>query len=122
MVEVICDTNFLIHLATKRIRNIDNIEMDIGTLVFLIPKVVINELLNLHTKKNSNNQIDITLEFIKKFNTIEIEGNFADKEIIEYVKQNPCFVGTMDVELKKMIKKFNGKIISFNKDNLVLEN
>jgi len=29
LVEVICDTNFLIHLATKRIKNIDNLDMEI---------------------------------------------------------------------------------------------
>ena len=28
MVEIICDTNFLIHLATKRIKNIDNIDVE----------------------------------------------------------------------------------------------
>ncbi|MEK6817844.1 MAG: twitching motility protein PilT, partial [Thermoproteota archaeon] len=30
MVEVICDTSFLIHLATRRIKNIDNIDVEIG--------------------------------------------------------------------------------------------
>ena len=28
MVEVICDTNSLIHLATTRIKNIDNLDVD----------------------------------------------------------------------------------------------
>ncbi|MGB1428855.1 MAG: twitching motility protein PilT, partial [Nitrosopumilus sp.] len=31
MVEVICDTNFLIHLATRRIKNIDNLDTEIGS-------------------------------------------------------------------------------------------
>ena len=96
--------------------------MDIGYLKFLVPIVVINELINLEKKKSNNIEIKTTLQFIEKFNTIEINGNFADKEIIEYVKQNPCFVGTMDFELKKIIKKLGGKIISFNKDYLILEN
>ena len=47
MVEVICDTNFLIHLATKRIKNIDNIDVEIGLISFVVPKVVQDELFNL---------------------------------------------------------------------------
>lgn len=96
--------------------------MDIGHLKFLVPKVVINELINLQKKKSNNIEIKTTMEFIKKFNTIEITGNYADKEIIQYVRQNPCFVGTMDFELKKILKQIGGKIISFNKDYLILEN
>ena len=47
MVEVICDTNFLIHLATRRIKNIDNLDMEIGSISFIIPEVVKNELIKL---------------------------------------------------------------------------
>ena len=47
MVEVICDTNFLIHLATKRIKNIDNLDVEIGSISFVVPKVAINELSKL---------------------------------------------------------------------------
>ncbi|MFB5624782.1 MAG: twitching motility protein PilT, partial [Nitrosopumilus sp.] len=50
MVEVICDTNFLIHLATKRIKNLDNLDVEIGQITFVIPQVVKNELLELEKK------------------------------------------------------------------------
>ena len=67
MVEVICDTNFLIHLATRQIRNLDKIELDIGNLTFLIPTVVKNELLNLKKDKQKEFEIIKTLDFIKNF-------------------------------------------------------
>ena len=47
MVEVICDTNFIIQLATKRIKNLDNINMEIGQLTFVVPQAVKNELTKL---------------------------------------------------------------------------
>ena len=50
LVEIICDTNFLIHLATKRIKNIDNLDVEIGTISFVVPDVVITELLKLEKK------------------------------------------------------------------------
>ena len=44
MVEVICDTSFLIQLATTRIKNLSNIEAEIGRVQFVVPDTVISEL------------------------------------------------------------------------------
>ena len=54
MVEVICDTNFLIHLATRRIKNIDNLDVEIGQITFVVPQVVKNELLELAKNPDKN--------------------------------------------------------------------
>jgi len=121
LVEVICDTNFLIHLATKRIKNIDNIDVEIGTISFVVPKVVQAELLNLKNDIQKKQDILDTLNFIKNFKIIPINGKFADKELINYVKNNGGIIGTMDKELKKEIKKNGGSIISFSSDKMVLE-
>jgi hypothetical protein len=121
LVEVICDTNFLIHLATKRIKNIDNIDVEIGPITYVVPKVVEDELFNLKNDIQKEQDILDTLNFIKKFKTISIHGKFADKELINYVKNYGGMVGTMDKELKKEIKKNGGSIISFSNDKMVLE-
>ena len=121
MVEVICDTSFLIHLATTRIKNISNIETEIGSLQFLIPDVVENELHNL--SKDEKKKIDAlaTLEFSKKLKKISISGNFADNALIDYVKKHGGMIGTMDKKLKDEVKKSGGSIISFSNDRIVLE-
>lgn len=121
MVEVICDTNFLIHLSTRRIKNIDNFQTEIGTLLFVVPQVVKNELLNLEKIPEKKQDILDTLKFIKNFKIIPIQGKFADKELIAFVKKNGGIVGTMDKELKREIKKNQGSIISFSNDKIVLE-
>jgi len=121
LVEVICDTNFLIHFATKRIKNIDNIDVEIGTISFVVPKVVQDELFNLKNDSKKQQEILTTLNFIKNFKIIPIHGKFADKELINYVKNNGGIIGTMDKELKKEIKKNRGSIISFSNDRMVLE-
>ena len=121
MVEVICDTNFLIHLATKRIKNLDKIICDIGSIQFLVPNVAYHELKKLQTNLNKQNDIKITLEYIKKFERIQIDGTYADKEIVKYVKNNHSFIGTMDKELKKKVKALGSSIISFQNNNLILE-
>lgn len=121
MVEVICDTNFLIHLATKRIKNIDNLDVEIGSISFVVPKVAINELSKLQNIPEKKQDIIATLNYIKKLKTIPICGNFADKELLDYVKTNRSIIGTMDKALKKQIKQAGGSIISFSQDKIVLE-
>jgi len=121
LAEVICDTSFLIHLATRRIKNIDNLDVEIGSISFVVPEVVKNELIKLQNNPEKKQDIDKTLNFIKKFKIIPIQGNFADKELLNYVKINQSIIGTMDKELKKQIKKVGSSILSFSQDKIVLE-
>ncbi|QUC64497.1 twitching motility protein PilT [Nitrosopumilus sp. K4] len=121
MVEVICDTSFLIHLATKRIKNIDTLDTEIGSITFTIPQVVLNELNKLEKIPEKQQDISRTLNYIKKFKVIPIKGSFADKELIEYIKNHRSIVATIDKELKKQIKNHNGSIMSFSNDRIILE-
>ena len=121
MVEVICDTNFLIHLATNRIKNIDSVDVEIGSISYIVPEVVKNELNNLKDNTQKKQDILTTLDFIKNFKTIPIQGKYADQELINYIKKNGGIVGTMDRELKNEIKKIGGSIISFSNDRIILE-
>jgi uncharacterized protein len=121
LVEVICDTSFLIHLSTRRIKNIDNLDVEIGSISFVVPEVVKNELIKLQNNPEKKQDIDKTLNFIKKFKIIPIQGNFADKELLNYVKINRSIIGTMDRELKKQIKQVGSSILSFSQDKIVLE-
>ncbi len=121
MVEVICDTNFLIHLATRRIKNIDNIDTEIGSIYFTVPEVVKNELIRLQQIPEKNQEITATLNFIKKLKIIPINGVYADQELINYVKNNRSIIGTMDKDLKNKIKKLDSSILSIHNDRIVLE-
>jgi rRNA-processing protein FCF1 len=121
LVEVICDTNFLIHLATRRIKNINNLDVEIGQITFVVPQVVKNELSELAKNPEKNQDIQSTLNYIKNFKTIPILGTFADKELLDYVSNNKVIVATMDKELKKQIKNHGSSIMSFSNDKIVLE-
>ncbi len=121
MVEVICDTNFLIHLATRRIKNIDNLDVEIGQITFVVPQVVKNELSELAKNPKKIQDIQSTLNYIKNFKIIPIIGTFADKELLDYVSNNKVIVATMDKELKKQIKNHGSSIMSFSNDRIVLE-
>ena len=121
MVEVICDTNFLIHLATNRIKNLDNLNVEIGQINFVVPQVVKNELFELEKNPEKKQEIQSTLNYIKNFKVIPILGSFADKELIDYVSKNRAIIATMDKDLKKQIKNNGSSIMSFSNNKIVLE-
>jgi rRNA-processing protein FCF1 len=121
LVEVICDTNFLIHLATRRIKNIDNLDMEIGSISFIVPDVVKNELVKLQQVPEKTQEITTTLNFIKNFNVIPITGNYADQELINHVKNTQSIIATMDRKLKNKIKQLGSSILSIHNDKIILE-
>ena len=121
MVEVICDTSFLINLATRRIKNIDNLDVEIGSISFIVPEVVKTELSKLLKIPEKQQDIEKTLDYIKNLKTIELSGSFADKELLKFAKSNRSIIGTMDKELKKQIKSVGGTILSFSNDKIILE-
>jgi len=121
LVEVICDTNFLIHLATRRIKNIDNLDVEIGQITFVVPQVVKNELSELAKNPKKTQDIQSTLNYIKNLKIIPIVGTFADKELLDYVSNNKVIIATMDKELKKQIKNHGSSIMSFSNDRIILE-
>ena len=121
MVDVICDTSFLIHLATRKISNLDSINTEIGQIQFVVPIVVLNELKRLASVKSKEHDAITALEFAQNLKNISISGEFADKEITEYVKEHGGMVATMDKEFKSNIKNLGGSVLSFSNDKIVLE-
>ena len=119
MVKVISDTSFLIHLATHRIKNIDSIETEIGTLSFIVPKIVKKELEHLAQDPDKKIISEQTLDFIKNFKTNDIDGSNADAAILDFIKENRSIVATMDKELKNKIKQSGSSILSIHNDKIV---
>jgi rRNA-processing protein FCF1 len=121
LVEIICDTSFLIHLANKRIKNLSSIETEIGRIRFVVPDVVITELNVLAELEDKKTMALATLDFIKSFKQVHMEGKFADNAFVLYVKKHGGIIATMDKNLKTTIKKQGGSIISVSNDKIVLE-
>ena len=121
MVEVICDTSFLIHLATHKIKNLDSVNTEIGQIQFVVPSVVLSELEKLSKTQDKKQDAITTLEFAQNLKTIEMSGKFADQAIIDHVRNHGGITATMDKELKNKIKSLNGSVMSFSNDKIILE-
>ena len=121
MIEVICDTSFLIHLVTKKIKNLDSINVEIGEFQYTIPLVVLDELERLSKIPDKEQDIRKTLEFAHTLKIVPISGKIADDAITEQIKKYGGIVATIDKELKNKIKNLGGSIMSFSNDKIVLE-
>ena len=121
MVEILCDTSFLIHIATKRIKNISNLETEIGQVQFLVPDVVIEELEKLSNQDEKKTEIIATVNFSKNLKKISISGKYADQALLNHIKEHGGIIATLDKELKKKIKNFGGSVMSLANDRIVLE-
>ena len=121
MIDVICDTSFLIHLATKKIKNLDSINVEIGEFQYVIPLVVLDELERLSKIPDKEQDIRKTLEFVRTLKTVPISGKVADNAITEHIKKHGGIVATIDKDLKNKIKRLGGSIMSFSNDKIVLE-
>ena len=88
MIDVICDTSFLIHLATKKIKNLDSINVEIGEFQYVIPLVVLDELERLSKIPDKEQDIRKTLEFVRTLNTVPISGKVADNAITDHIKKH----------------------------------
>ena len=122
MVEVICDTSFLIHLSTHKIKNIDSVNTEIGQIQFVVPSAVLNELRKLSKTQKKKQDAITALEFARNLKTTEMSGKFADQAIIEHVMKSGGITATMDKELKNKIKASGGSILSIHNDKIVFEN
>jgi len=122
LVEVIIDTSFLMLLASNRIKNMNDLDVEIGHLEFIVPEIVIEELKHLSNDESKEKIALQTLELIRTFKTNSISGKTADDGILNFVKENGGIVATVDKELKSKIKEVGGSVLSIHNDKIVLEN
>ena len=110
-------------LASEHIKNISNLETELGTIEFVVPDIVISELEKLSRgqdlKKKSS--ADNALLIVKDFKKIKISGNSVDDAIVSYAKQRKGIIATVDTDLKKRIRNFGGTLLSMTNNRIVLE-
>lgn len=121
MVEVICDTSFLIHVANTRIKNAQRVEVEIGDLEYAIPAAVLDELERLGRDERKGARARAALEYVSGMKRVEICGEIADDAIVKHIMENGGIVATMDRNLKRRIKELGCCVISVANETIVVE-
>ncbi|MGI0028605.1 MAG: PIN domain-containing protein [Nitrososphaera sp.] len=126
MVDVLCDTSFLMVLVSKPIKQLGRIESHLGRLDFLVPDIVIGELQRLAEKAGpkrstlARTAIELTRA---RFREVTVEhAEHVDDSIVEYAIRNNCAVATIDTNLRRRLIANKVLVLTLSRDRLIVAN
>jgi len=61
LVEVVCDTSFLMIIASRNVKNISNLDTEIGAIEFIVPDMVTSELERLSKDTNLKKKLPLLM-------------------------------------------------------------
>ena len=122
MVEVICDTSFLIVLANKPVKGMEEIEVHLGKIDFVVPTVVINELsrLALSAGVKRAKEAKLASELAGRFQIVQLDGESADEIILDYASRHKCMAATIDNELKRKLQRNGISVITLSGSKMIV--
>ncbi len=140
MVDIICDTSFLMVLVSTPIKQLERIEAHLGRLNFLVPDIVIDELRRLEKRAGpkrsiaARTAIDLSLSRFKVINLIPADGEKekesmeksvpkpvqVDDYIANYAVTNRCPVATIDSRLRNRLLAGGTLVLTLSKNKLVV--
>jgi rRNA-processing protein FCF1 len=124
--DVVCDTSFMMILASMPLRNLDSIESTLGRLQFVVPNLVVNELKRIeqHSGPKRSKMAKSALSLIgSRFNLISLPASgHADEPIIRYSSTHDCAVATIDRELRNKLIENNVLVITLSGNKLIIGN
>lgn len=124
--DVICDTSFLMVIASSQIKCIDIMETLLGKLYFLVPSTVISELKHLEKiagdKRAKIARAAIELA-ISKFKVVEVvKSLYADDAIVEYAVRHECAAATIDKNLRNRLIANKILVLTLSRNKMIIAN
>ena len=123
--DVLCDTSFLLILVTKPIKLMDNLGRELGRLNFVLPDVIVDELIEIERKSTITKAkaAGLALEITKKFPIVQTSRlQHTDDNILEYAYTHKCAVATLDKKLIKNLIAENIIVVSLRNNKMVILN
>jgi hypothetical protein len=126
MVQVLCDTSFLMVLVSKPIKQLAKVESQFGRLDFLVPNIVIEELERLKQKAGPKRSTlaKTAIELSRaKFREVPLEpAHHVDDSIVEYAMKKNCAVATIDTNLRRRLISNEVLVLTLSRDRLIVAN
>jgi uncharacterized protein len=125
--DIICDTSFLMVLASTPIQRMNQLEAEIGKFHFLVPDKVIEELRTLGQRSGpKRSMIAKTALGVSKLNMDIInlgkKRNNVDEALIEYTLNHKCGLATLDKGLIRRLVAKNAFVVTLSRNRLVAVN
>lgn len=119
-IRVVFDTNFLMIPHENKIDVFLEIQKVLGTVDFLIPEPVVNEL-KLLSEKNTGAKVALGIMERKLFEVVSSKCS-ADDAVLDIAKERGAYVATMDAKLRQRVRDSELPLITLrNKKYIVVE-
>lgn len=98
------------------------LEARFGKINFLIPSVVIKELIKLASSAGVKRakEAKLALDLTRKFKITELDSTIADDVILDYASKHSCIAATIDDELKKTLRRNGVNVLTLSHNKLIL--
>ncbi len=115
------DSSILLAINETKVDLFERIKEKLGKVAFVVPKAVIEELKKLKKKnKKLGRSVKIAERLIKINKCKILRGKREADEALKDLGRKGFIVATADKELKKSIKKNNGKVLFIRQKKYVL--
>jgi rRNA-processing protein FCF1 len=126
MVDILCDTSFLMVLVSKPIKQLAKMESQFGRLDFLVPDIVIAELERLRDKVGPKRSTlaKTALDLARtKFKEVAVAKTLhVDDSIVAYAITKNCAVATIDANLRRRLIANKILVLTLSRDRLIVAN
>jgi len=119
--EVILDTSFLLELVSKPIKRLDELEVELGKVEFIVLEPTVRELKRLASKRGVKAKRAYTaLKYVKNLRVVNLDGKrlSADSAILYYALKYSAAVATIDQELRDRLKEEGVVVITLREDSV----
>jgi rRNA-processing protein FCF1 len=113
-------------IVSKPIKNIERVEHELGSLDFIVPDIVIDELKRLQARAGPKRSTlaKTALEIAQsRFKTVAVpRAAHVDDSIVEYASEKKCAVATIDTNLRRRLIANEVLVITLSRDRLTVAN
>jgi hypothetical protein len=120
---VVCDTSFLIRLVEAPLEGLEEVEVEVGRLEWVVPCQVVAELRALASARRGRRALWAAraLEFASRLGRVELPPGPVDEGLVGYAREARVYVATLDGELVRRLRGEGLPVVTLRGGRLVVE-
>jgi len=115
------DTSFLLELVSKPIKRLDELEVELGKVEFIVLEPTVRELKRMASKPGVKaKKAYAALKYVKNLRVVNLSDKKlkADSAILYYALKYSAAVATLDQELRSRLREEGVVVITLREDGV----
>lgn len=119
--EAVLDSSFLLELVSRPLKRIEELEVVLGRVEFVVLETTVRELEKLASKAGvRGRKASAALEYVRGLKKVKLmyEDLDADSAVTRYALEHGSAVATVDQSLRRRLKSAGVPVITLRGDNV----